>query len=88
MLQPFGETASGGRQSPTCLEGDLYERGELTGNHRFTTYQNSHFVFYCWCHIYIHAHSGQVEENIRSVQQHVSESQSKCPWINWLTNID
>jgi len=28
VLLPFGEIASGGRQSP-CLEGGLYENGEL-----------------------------------------------------------
>jgi len=29
VLQTFGETASGDRQNPSCLEGDLYESGEL-----------------------------------------------------------
>lgn len=29
MLHPFEEIVLGGRQSPSCLEGDLYESGEL-----------------------------------------------------------
>jgi hypothetical protein len=73
VLQPPGEIAAGARQSPSCLEGDLYESGELLVS-ADSLHIRTPLLSLIAGIIYIYAHDGQEGENIQSVQLFASES--------------
>ena len=75
MLQPPGEIAAGARQSPSCLEGDLYESGELLVSADSLHIRTPLLSLIAGIlYIYIYAHDGQEGEKIQSVQLFASES--------------